>query len=91
MRDKRCSAVKIETACKEHFRSDIIGTEKSKLTNRDHPYHSAQHKVLCQAYSIYDQKSSNVRNCEIVLNCINNSHIDRIHVKNENIVIRDKA
>jgi hypothetical protein len=37
MRDKTCSAVKIETACKEHFRSDIIVTEKSKVMNRDHP------------------------------------------------------
>jgi hypothetical protein len=37
MRDKTCSAVKIETAGIEHFRSDIIVTEKSKCTNREHP------------------------------------------------------
>jgi hypothetical protein len=37
MRDKTCSAVKIETRCKAQKRSDIIETEKSKLTNRDHP------------------------------------------------------
>jgi hypothetical protein len=35
MRDKICSAVKIEIACKENYRSDIIVTGKSNLTIRD--------------------------------------------------------
>jgi hypothetical protein len=37
MRDKTCSAVKIESRYKTYKRSDIIVTEKSKLTKRDHP------------------------------------------------------
>jgi hypothetical protein len=38
MRDKTFSEVKIESARKEHQRSDIIVSEKLMLTNRDHPY-----------------------------------------------------
>jgi hypothetical protein len=37
MRDKTCSAVEIEAACKEHYRSDIKVRHKSKLSNRDYP------------------------------------------------------
>jgi hypothetical protein len=37
MRDKTCSAVKLEFARKEHQRNDIIFTEMLMLTNLDHP------------------------------------------------------
>jgi hypothetical protein len=36
MRIKMCSAVKIDSRHKEHKRRDIIVTQKSKLTKRDH-------------------------------------------------------
>jgi hypothetical protein len=41
------------------------------------------------ANSICDQRSSKLRNCEIVIGCFNKRHADRIRFKTENIVIRD--
>jgi hypothetical protein len=37
MRDKTCSTEKRVSRCKEHNRSDVIETWKSKLTKGDHP------------------------------------------------------